>query len=223
LHKILLKIHYYLYLKGKTKYLLFLFFGLFSVIFETFRYLSIVPLITVLINPDYLSQSSILLFLKSIIQSSNDYDFIIRYGLICILIFIFGSIFSFIHISLQVRFINSIILNTRQGLLKNYLNKDLSFHKNNNTTNLISKLFTQIDEMGTSVVFGVFEFVNSAFLVIIFLSLLSLADWKLTLSALIFLSIFYFLIEINLKKKLKIQRKYFMKLILKHYHLPQKL
>jgi ABC-type multidrug transport system fused ATPase/permease subunit len=146
-----------------------------------------------------------------------------RYGLICILIFIFGSIFSFIHISLQVRFINSIILNTRQGLLKNYLNKDLSFHKNNNTTNLISKLFTQIDEMGTSVVFRVFEFVNSAFLVIIFLSLLSLADWKLTLSALIFLSIFYFLIEINLKKKLKIQQKYFMKLILKHYHLPQKL
>ena len=203
MHKILLKIHYYLYLKGKTKYLLFLFFGIFSVIFETFGYLSIVPLITVLINPDYLSQSNILLFLKSIIQSTNDYDFIMKYGLICIFIFIFGSIFSFIHISLQVRFVNSIILNTRQGLLKNYLNKDLSFHKNNNTTNLISKLFTQIDEMGTSVVFGFFEFINSAFLVIIFLSLLSLADWKLTLSALIFLSIFYFLIEINLKKKIK--------------------
>jgi len=125
LHKILLKIYYYLYLKGKTKYLLFLFFGLFSVIFGTFGYLSIVSLITFLINPDYLNQSSILLFLKSIIQSSNDYDFIMRYGLICILIFIFGSIFSFIHISLQVRFVNSIILNTRQGLLKNYLKNNV--------------------------------------------------------------------------------------------------
>ena len=117
--------------------------------------------------------------------------------------FIFGSIFSFIQVSLQIRFVNSIILKTRQSLLKNYLNKDLSFHKKNNTTILISKLFTQIDEMATSVIFGFFEFINSTFLVIVFLLILSFADWKITISAMLFLSIFYFLIELNLKKKIK--------------------
>ena len=119
------------------------------------------------------------------------------------LLFIFGSIFSFIQISLQVRFVNSIILNTRNKLLENYLNKDLSFHKNNNSTHLISKLFTQIDEMGQTVMFGFFDFINSTFLVLIFLGMLSLADWKLTISALFFLAFFYFLIELNLKKKIK--------------------
>lgn len=201
--KILLKIHSYLYSQGKIKYLVFLFLSLISVIFESFGYISIVPLITVLINPDYLYQSNILQFINSFIQSSSEYDFIMKYGFICIFMFIFGSIFSFIQVSLQIRFVNSIILKTRQSLLKNYLNKDLSFHKKNNTTILISKLFTQIDEMATSVIFGFFEFINSTFLVIVFLLILSVADWKITISAMLFLSIFYFLIELNLKKKIK--------------------
>ncbi len=203
MHKILLKIHKYLYSQKKIKYLLFLFLGLVAVIFESFGYISIVPLITVLINPDYLHQSIILKYINSIVQSTSDHDFIMKYGVFCIFVFIFGSIFSFIQVSLQVRFVNSIILNTRQKLLRNYLSKNLNFHKNNNTTDLVSKLFTQIDEMGQTVIFGFFDFINSTFLVIIFLALLSIADWKLTVSALIFLSFFYFLIELNLKKRIK--------------------
>ncbi len=201
--KILFEIHTYLFSQRKFKYIFFLFLGLISVIFESFGYLSIVPLITVLINPGYLETSFILSEINQIIQSNSDYDFIMKYGLICIFLFIFGSIFSFIQISLQVRFVNSIILNTRNKLLENYLNKDLSFHKNNNSTHLISKLFTQIDEMGQTVMFGFFDFINSTFLVLIFLGMLSLADWKLTISALFFLAFFYFLIELNLKKKIK--------------------
>ena len=69
-------------------------------------------------------------------------------------------------------------------------NNWISFHKKNNTTILISKLFTQIDEMATSVIFGFFEFINSTFLVIVFLLILSFADWKITISAMLFLSIF---------------------------------
>ena len=57
--------------------------------------------------------------------------------------------------------------------------------------------------MATSVIFGFFEFINSTFLVIVFLLILSFADWKITISAMLFLSIFYFLIELNLKKKSK--------------------
>ena len=203
MNKILLEIHHYLYSQKKQKYLFFLFLGLVAVIFESFSYLSIVPLITVLINPDYLYQSIILQKINSFIISSDDHDFIMKYGFICTVIFIFGSLFSFVQLALQVKFVNSIILDTRQKLLNNYLSKDLNFHKNNNTTHLISKLFTQIDEMGQTVIFGFFEFINSTFLVLIFLFLLSIADWKLTLSALLFLSIFYFLIEFNLKKKIK--------------------
>lgn len=202
--KILLEIHNYLFSQRKIKYIFFLIIGLISVIFESFGYLSIVPLITVLINPEYLQSSFVLSEINRIIESSDDYDFIMKYGFICIFLFIFGSIFSFIQVSLQVRFVNSIILDTRNKLLKNYLGKDLIFHKNNNSTHLISKLFTQIDEMGQTVMFGFFDFINSTFLVLIFLGMLSLADLKLTLSALIFLAIFYILIELNLKKKIKL-------------------
>ena len=202
--KILFEIHNYLFSQRKIKYIFFLIIGLISVIFESFGYLSIVPLITVLINPEYLQSSFVLSEINRIIESSDDYDFIMKYGFICIFLFIFGSIFRFIQVSLQVRFVNSIILDTRNKLLKNYLGKDLIFHKNNNSTHLISKLFTQIDEMGQTVMFGFFDFINSTFLVLIFLGMLSLADLKLTLSALIFLAIFYILIELNLKKKNKI-------------------
>lgn len=201
--KILFEINNYLYSQKKIRYILFLILGLISVFFESFGYLSIVPLITVLINPDYLETSIILGEISKIIQSSSDYDFIIKYGFICIFLFVFGSIFSFIQVALQVKFVNSIILDTRQKLLNNYLSKNLNFHKNNNTTHLVSKLFTQIDEMGQSVIFGFFDFINSIFSVLIFLFLLSIADWKLTLSALTFLSFFYLIIELNLKKKIK--------------------
>ena len=202
--KILLKIHTYFYSQKKIKYLLFIFLGLISTIFESFGYLSIVPLISILINPDILQSSTFLKFLNSIIKSSDQHEFITKYGIFCISLFIFGSIFNFIQTSLQIKFVNSIILNTRQKLLENYINKDFTFHKNNNTTDLVSKLFTQIDEMGQTVLFGFFELCNSIFLILIFTLLLFFVSWKLTLAALLFLLFFYLLIELKLKKRIKI-------------------
>ena len=72
MHKILLKIHKYLYSQKKIKYLLFLFLGLVAVIFESFGYISIVPLITVLINPDYLHQSIILKYINSLFHTIHN-------------------------------------------------------------------------------------------------------------------------------------------------------
>ena len=87
--KILLEIHNYLFSQRKIKYIFFLIIGLISVIFESFGYLSIVPLITVLINPEYLQSSFVLSEINRIIESSDDYDFIMKYGFFCIFSFFF--------------------------------------------------------------------------------------------------------------------------------------
>ena len=58
--------------------------------------------------------------------------------------------------------------------------------------------------MGQTVMFGFFfDFINSTFLVLIFLGMLSLADWKLTISALFFLAFFLFFNRVEFKKKIK--------------------
>ena len=201
--KILIKVNNYLYEQRRLNYIFLLLFTILTVIIETLGYISIFPLITLLINPSYLENSKFLFSIYTFIGSENIFDFTLAYGIISISLFVISSSLSFISTMLQVKFVNKIVFETRKNLLSTYLDKNLMFHKKSNSSSLISKLFTQIDETGQATFFGFFEFVVSTISLIIFLIIFLIVSWQTTLYALIFLIIFYFIVDLNLKKKIK--------------------
>ena len=201
--KILIKVNNYLYEQRRLNYIFLLLFTILTVIIETLGYISIFPLITLLINPSYLENSKFLFSIYTFIGSENIFDFTLVYGIISISLFVISSSLSFISTMLQVKFVNKIVFETRKNLLSTYLDKNLMFHKKSNSSSLISKLFTQIDETGQATFFGFFEFVVSTISLIIFLIIFLIVSWQTTLYALIFLIIFYFIVDLNLKKKIK--------------------
>ncbi len=188
--------------KENKKFFLVLIFTFVTVIFESIGFISLVPLISVLINPDLIQETEIIKKIYVFIGSDNNRDFIINYGIISISIFILSSFLFFVNNAIQVTFVNKLVRKTRMSLLESYLDKDYLFHKKTNSVHLISKMFTQIDETSQSTIFGYFEFLNRISSSIIFIILLAAYNFKISILALSTLLIIYFFIDFFIKKKI---------------------
>ena len=188
--------------KENKKFFLVLIFTFLTVIFESIGFISLVPLISVLINPDLIQETEIIKKIYVFIGSDNNRDFIINYGIISISIFILSSFLFFVNNAIQVTFVNKLVRKTRISLLESYLDKDYLFHKKTNSIHLISKMFTQIDETSQSTIFGYFDFLNRISSSIIFIILLAAYNFKISILALSTLLIIYFFIDFFIKKKI---------------------
>lgn len=188
--------------KQNKKFLLVLFSTFLTVIFESIGFISLVPLISVLINPELIHETEIIKKMYIFLESENERDFVIQYGIISISLFIISSLIFFVNTAIQVTFVNKLVRNTRLNLLEKYIDKDLLFHKNTNSVHLISKMFTQIDEASQLTFYGYFDFLNRISSSIIFISLLTLYNFKISILAFVTLLIFYFIIDFFIKKKI---------------------
>ena len=188
--------------KENKKFFLVLFFTFVTVIFESIGFISLVPLISVLINPDLIHETTIIKKIYTLKGAQNDRDFVIQYGIISISIFILSSFLFFVNNAIQVTFVNKLVRKTRLSLLEKYLEKDYSFHKKTNSVHLISKMFNQIDETSQLTIFGYFEFLNRISSSIIFIVLLAVYNFKISILAFATLLTIYFVIDFFIKKKI---------------------
>lgn len=173
-----------------------------TVVFESFGFISLVPLISILLNPELIHQTPLIKKIYVIFGSETDREFIINYGIVSISFFLFSGFLFFLNTAIQVTFVNKIVKETRLNLLDKYLEKEYIFHKNSNSVHLISKLFTQIDETSQLTIFGYFEFINRTLSSLIFIILLAVYNFKISALAISTLLIIYFIIDIFIKKKI---------------------
>jgi len=191
------------FLNGESKHLkIVLFFSFVTVIFESFGFISLVPLISILLNPELIHQTPLIKKIYIFFGSESDRQFIINYGVVSVSIFLLSGFLFFINTAIQVTFVNKIIKKTRLNLLDKYLDKDYIFHKNSNSVHLISKLFTQIDETSQLTIFGYFDFLNRILSTIIFTVLLTVYNFKISILAVSALLVIYFIIDFFIKRKL---------------------
>ena len=191
------------FLNGESKHLkIVLFFSFVTVIFESFGFISLVPLISILLNPELIHQTPLIKKIYIFFGSESDRQFIINYGVVSVSIFLLSGFLFFINTAIQVTFVNKIIKKTRLNLLDKYLDKDYIFHKNSNSVHLISKLFTQIDETSQLTIFGYFDFLNRILSTIIFTVLLTVYNFKISILAVSALLVIYFIIYFFIKRKL---------------------
>ena len=188
--------------KKNKSFFLVIFFTLLTVIFESIGFISLVPLISVIINPDLIHQTELIKKIYIFLNSEDERDFIISYGVLSISIFILSSFLFFINNAIQVTFVNRIVKETRLNLLDHYIEKDYFFHKKTNSVHLISKMFNQIDETSQLTIFGYFEFINRITSSVIFIFLLALYNFKISILAFATLLLIYFIIDFFIKKKI---------------------
>ena len=191
------------FLNKKNKSFFFvIFFTLLTVIFESIGFISLVPLISVIINPELIHQTELIKKIYIFLNSEDERDFIISYGVLSISIFILSSFLFFINNAIQVTFVNRIVKETRLNLLDHYIEEDYFFHKKTNSVHLISKMFNQIDETSQLTIFGYFEFINRITSSVIFIFLLALYNFKISILAFATLLLIYFIIDFFIKKKI---------------------
>ena len=188
--------------KKNKSFFLVIFFTLLTVIFESIGFISLVPLISVIINPELIHQTELIKKIYIFLNSEDERDFIISYGVLSISIFILSSFLFFINNAIQVTFVNRIVKETRLNLLDHYIEKDYFFHKKTNSVHLISKMFNQIDETSQLTIFGYFEFINRITSSVIFIFLLALYNFKISILAFATLLLIYFIIDFFIKKKI---------------------
>ena len=147
------------FINDKSKHFkLVLLISFVTVVFESFGFISLVPLISILLNPELIHQTPLIKKIYVVFGSETDREFIINYGIVSISFFLFSGLLFFLNTAIQVTFVNKIVKETRLNLLDKYLEKDYIFHKDSNSVHLISKLFTQIDETSQLTIFGYFDF-----------------------------------------------------------------
>ena len=83
--------------KQNKKFLLVLFSTFLTVIFESIGFISLVPLISVLINPELIHETEIIKKMYIFLESENERDFVIQYGIISISLFIISSLIFFVN------------------------------------------------------------------------------------------------------------------------------
>ena len=192
------------FLNKKNKSFFFvIFFTLLTVIFESIGFISLVPLISVIINPELIHQTELIKKIYIFLNSEDERDFIISYGILSTSIFILSSFLFFINNAIQVTFVNRIVKETRLNLLDHYIEEDYFFHKKTNSVHLISKMFNQIDETSQLTIFGYFEFINRITSSVIFIFLLTLYNFKISILAFATLLLIYLIIDFFIKKKIK--------------------
>jgi ABC-type multidrug transport system fused ATPase/permease subunit len=142
--------------RGKIQLVLLFLILLLGVILEIIGIGSILPFITIIIDPNTLEKYHQLKFLYIYLGFDNYNQFILFACILLIFIFIIKNISLFLIRYIQISFINNnkVILSRR--LLLAYLSKDYSFHLQRNTADLLGNIVNGLEMVLTGVIFNFF-------------------------------------------------------------------
>ncbi len=186
--------------KNQKKNLIFLFFlSLFGMALETFGIGMVIPLITIIADPDIFYNFNN--FTKEFIKFNFKYEELVIYSFLIFFIFyILKTIFLSFLIYFQSKFIYSLKENLSNKLYFNYLNKNYLFHVSNNSSELIRNISLEVMYFG----FAMISATNIMIEILVFLGiilLLLLFEPVGSTFVLIFFSILFMIFYKVIRKK----------------------
>ncbi len=158
---------------------------------------SIVPFIAILTSPElidtnvYLSKAY---QIASIIGINTKHEFLIAVGIAVFLLLIFSLTFKALTTYFQTRFIKMCEYNISKRLLEYYLNQPYSWFLNRNSANLGKTILSEVSNVVGKGLNPMMGLITSIIITLTLFILLVFVDIKLTLLAIITMSIFYGLV-----------------------------
>ena len=180
-----------------------IFLLVFSVLLEAMGISLILPLITILIDPEtiinYFSQYS---FFPSFILKSNE-TFLQTVVIFIILIFTLKAIILTIFTKVYINFGYSLQFSLSKKLYWKYLKSTYDFHVNNNTSTLIRNLNIEITNLIKGYFFAVIQLATEIFVIFAILIVLLFLKFKLTIVIIIYFTLIVVPYLIFIRKKNK--------------------
>ena len=204
---------------GQKKFLFFLFLvSILVVIAEAISLTMILPLISILINPDYFKtivtdKESILdVLLEKILMISNQYDkgeiltiVMVSFAFIMLL----KNILIYYHFSKSTYFIHNVEKNLSKKLLNKYLHQNYLYFVRNPVSHFLTRLVTDLPIVSRGLLGSAITIFTECFMIIVFLILIIwLKLFELGLIFIIFFSMGYIILKIlsYINKKLGVKR-----------------
>ena len=181
----------------RKKVILILFMVLIMALLEMVGVASVMPFISVLVNPDIIENNSILknLFDKSnLIGVETTQQFLFLLGILCFFLLLTSISFKALTIYVQTKFNTVCRHNVAKRIMESYLQQPyswfLSRHSGDLGKNILSEVKLVIDRGLGSMI----SLITQSIVSFVLLTLLLLVDYKLTIIVSLSLGIIYFLI-----------------------------
>ena len=174
---------------------------------ETIGLVSIVPFISILLNPDLVETNIILNRSYQILKNyglENNEQFILIIGFLVFIFLIFSLLFKSLTIYIQLRFVYQVESSISKRLLERYLSQPYVWFLNHNSTDLGKNILSETSLLVGSGLHPIIDIITKIMLSIILVGLLIITDsvYALLFGFLLFglFVIIYNLIIKNLKK-----------------------
>ena len=203
LHKILT------ILTGKEKRQLFLLLVLmFSMaLFQALGVASVLPFISLVMNPELITQNSYLNSFYQYLQFKNTSSFIIFIGLAMLFIILFGNFISALATYAKFRFVWNNNNNISQRLLKHYLFQPYKFFLTRNSSDLTKNILTEVQTLTSGYLIPLLDFASRLLIIVVIVTMVLIVDPLITIFAVIILGGSYLLIYWLIRKKLSLKGK----------------
>lgn len=177
-----------LFNKNEKKKFLFLFFMMIAAaLFETVGVGLIIPLVSIVTNPNIIHEQPVLLSLYDFFQFKSTIAFLIFSIIILLLVFILKNIYILIFQYVQ----NKIILNQQVKysslLFKEYLTKPFIFHLQRNSSDLLRNVNGEIPKLFQGVIMSSFLLLTEVLVISCILVLLIITSPLATITAFVLL------------------------------------
>lgn len=189
--------------KEKLEICLLIFASMLLSLSEVISITVVIPIITLFMKPELINESHMLQSLYRISKTKSINDFLILLSLVAIVLFVAKSIYSLVILYWQQKLVGKIHIRLTTTLLDYYLEKDYSFHLNNNSASLFKNISAEIGQFTGYVLMPVIQITSEA-LVLLGLSIMMFSLYPLpTLTIVILVGLEILLINLLMKKKLR--------------------
>tara|TARA_A100001011_G_scaffold163378_1_gene171963 strand:- start:4425 stop:6140 length:1716 start_codon:yes stop_codon:yes gene_type:complete len=154
--------------KGLLILTLLLFIGM---VLEVFGLGVLIPVLTVLLDPEMMETNTSLSLIRSFLQLSNQ-NFLFLILVFIVVVYFIKSLFLVLLTYKQNKFISNTIASISNSLFFNYMNQPYKFHLNRNVSELIKNIQVEIHYLYTFLLSLITVFVESGFVIAVLATLI---------------------------------------------------
>ena len=189
--------------KYKLTILLIIFLGIVISFLEILSIGIVFPIVELLVY-DNLEESKFYNIIKYIYIFEDKKSFFKFIVIAIAIIFIVKNILLFFSKYTKDVFLFNLRNNLEVDFFKEYINKDLLFHKNTNSAKLITNLNTEVSIFIKSILLGSIEFLSSLIIIIFSLLMVFFVNYYISIYIVGLIAFLYFFVIFVFKKKVKI-------------------
>lgn len=176
---------------------------LLSALFQTLGVVSILPFMSIVMQPEIIESNRWLNWLYNSLGFTNVNSFIIFIGILMLLIIIIGNLTSALATWLKVRFVWRKNHNISSALLKKYLSLPYVYFLTQNTADLCKNILSEVGVLTSGFILPLINIMIKSFVVIGILSMLLFTNVYITILSTIIFGGSYALIYFYFHDKLK--------------------